>query len=96
MSESEGIIWTNPVNFRSTSSLTKMALDRTYALEKGEIKQNTSTINTVKEMVHQMISLIHANLKFPEEFDVPMLRLVRRKYHLWRGKLIFVRHINSE
>jgi multimeric flavodoxin WrbA len=53
-----------------------------YAREKGEIKENVSVINMVKEMVRQMISLIQANLKFPEEFDVPMLRFVKRKYNL--------------
>ena len=53
-----------------------------YAHEKGEIKKNTFAINTVKEMVHQMISLINANLKYPEEFDIPMPRFVRKKYHL--------------
>jgi len=53
-----------------------------YAREKGEIKGNVSVINMVKEMVRQMISLIQANLKFPEEFDVPMLRFLKRKYNL--------------
>lgn len=53
-----------------------------YAREKGEIKKNASTINTVKEMVHQMIALINANVKFPEEFDVPMPRFVKNKYSL--------------
>lgn len=53
-----------------------------YAREKGEIKKNAFAINMAKEMVHQMISLINANLKFPEEFDMPMHRFVRNKYHL--------------
>jgi multimeric flavodoxin WrbA len=53
-----------------------------YAREKGEIKKNTFAISSVKEMVHQMISLINAELKYPEEFDIPMPRLVRNKYHL--------------
>ena len=51
-----------------------------YASGKGEIKKNTLAINTVKEMVHQMISLINANLKYPEEFDSPLLRFVKNKY----------------
>jgi hypothetical protein len=29
-----------------------------------------------------MISLIRANLKYPEEFDAPMIRFVRKKYDL--------------
>jgi len=53
-----------------------------YAHEKGEIKENTFAKNIVKEMVHQMISLINANLKYPEEFDVPMPRFVRKKYQV--------------
>jgi len=53
-----------------------------YAREKGEIKENTLAIKTVTEMIHQMISLIRANLRFPEEFDISMPRFVRRKYNL--------------
>jgi multimeric flavodoxin WrbA len=51
-----------------------------YAAGKGEIKKNTLAINTTKAMVHQMISLINANLKFPKEFDTPLLRFVKNKY----------------
>lgn len=53
-----------------------------YAREKGEIKKNLFSVNMAKEMVRQMISLINANLKFPEEFDMPMHRFVRNKYKL--------------
>ncbi|NIS62284.1 MAG: flavodoxin family protein [Proteobacteria bacterium] len=53
-----------------------------YAREKGEIKKNAFAINMAKEMVHQMISLINANLRFPQEFDVPMHRFLRGKYQL--------------
>jgi multimeric flavodoxin WrbA len=51
-----------------------------YAREKGEIEKNAFAVNMAKEMVNQMISLINANLKFPEEFDMPMHRFVRNKY----------------
>jgi multimeric flavodoxin WrbA len=53
-----------------------------YAQEKGEIRKNAFAMNGAKEVIRQMISLIHANLKFPEEFDAPMTRFVRKKYHL--------------
>ena len=53
-----------------------------YAHGKGEIKKNASALNMAKEMVHQMISLINADLKFPEGFDVPLPRFVRDKYSL--------------
>jgi len=53
-----------------------------YAREKGGIKKNSFAMNQAKEMVHQMIALIRANLKFPEEFDIPMPRFVRKKYGL--------------
>ena len=53
-----------------------------YASAKGEIKKNDLATNMAIEMVHQMISLINANLKYPEEFDVPIPRLVRKKYRL--------------
>jgi len=53
-----------------------------YARGKGEIKKNSFAMNQAKEMVNQMIGLIHANLKYPEEFDAPMPRFVRKKYGL--------------
>ena len=53
-----------------------------YASSKGEIKKNDLATNMAIEMVHQMISLINANVKYPEEFDVPIRRLVRKKYRL--------------
>jgi hypothetical protein len=52
-----------------------------YAGEKGEIRKSLLAINMAGEMVRQMISLIQANLKYPEEFDTPLLRFVTRKYH---------------
>jgi hypothetical protein len=53
-----------------------------YAGQKGEIKKNAIAIGMTKEMVHQMIALIGANLKYPEEFDTPLPRFVRTKYGL--------------
>ncbi len=53
-----------------------------YAGDKGEIEKNKYSMNGAKEMARQMLSLIRANLKYPEEFDVPLNRFVRRKYHL--------------
>ena len=53
-----------------------------YATQKGDIKKNALAINMTKEMVHQMISLIHANLRYPEEFDLPLARFTRKKYNL--------------
>jgi multimeric flavodoxin WrbA len=51
-----------------------------YAREKGEIKNDTSAVNMTKEMVHQIHALFQANLKYPDEFGVPLHRLVREKY----------------
>ena len=53
-----------------------------YAREKGVIRNNAIAINTAKEMIRQMISLVNANIKFPEEFDTPILRFVKNKYSL--------------
>jgi len=53
-----------------------------YATEKGDIKKNALAINLTREMVRQMISLIQANLRFPEEFDLPLARFTRKKYNL--------------
>lgn len=53
-----------------------------YAREKGVIRNNAIAINTAKEMIRQMISLVNANIKFPEEFDAPILRFVKNKYSL--------------
>jgi hypothetical protein len=53
-----------------------------YATEKGGIKKNALAMNMSREMVRQMISLIQANLKYPEEFDLPLARFTRKKYNL--------------
>jgi multimeric flavodoxin WrbA len=128
--EADAIIWASPVYYWSVTGLTKIALDRTFALnfprlqqagkigglilvagirgclnaanlfhmyfiynhmfaaefawgyaaEKGAIKKDISAINMAKEMVHQMQALYKAGLKYPEEFDMPLHRLVREKY----------------
>ena len=132
MLESEGIIWATPVYFWSMTGLTKIVMDRTYALgfpklqlmnkvgglvlvagsrgclntanifhmyfaynhmfsaefvsgyavAKGEIANNGYAVNASKEMVHQMMGLIKADLKYPEEFHSPLPRFVRAKYDL--------------
>ena len=130
MKQSDGIIWATPVYFWSMSAMTKLAMDRTYALafpklqlmnkvgglimvaggrgclntanifhmyfnynhmfaaefasgyefQKGAIEKNTYAVNAAREMVRQMISLIQAELKYPEEFTSPLPRHVRDKY----------------
>jgi hypothetical protein len=50
-----------------------------YAGEKGAIKKDAFAINMAKTMVHQMHALFQANLKYPEEFDLPLHRLVRER-----------------
>ena len=57
-----------------------------YAYEKGAVKKNTFAKNMAKEMIHQMISLINANLKYPDEPDVPLHRFVRKKISLQKGR----------
>ncbi len=128
--DADGIIWATPVYFWSMSGLTKIALDRTYALnfptlqqagkiaglilvaggrgcvsaanpfhmyfiynhmfpaefalayarEKAEVKKDRVAINMTKLMVRQMHALFEAHLKYPEEFNMPLQRLVREKY----------------
>lgn len=51
-----------------------------YAREKGGIKKDQFAFHMANEMIHQVISLIQANLKFPEGFKVPLYRHVREKY----------------
>ncbi len=126
----DAIIWATPVYYWSMTGLTKMALDRTFALnfpklqqagkigglilvagvrgcvsaanpfhmyfnynhmfaaeftwgyagEKGAIRNDHSAMNMAKVMTRQMHALFQANLKYPEEFDMPLHRLVREKY----------------
>ena len=126
----DAIIWATPVYYWSMTGLTKMALDRTFALnfpklqqagkigglilvagirgcvsaanpfhmyfnynhmfaaeftwgyagEKGAIRKDNSAMNMAKMMARQMHALFQANLKYPEEFDMPLHRLVREKY----------------
>ena len=51
-----------------------------YAREKGDILKKAIAVDMVKEMVHQMIALIRADLKYPKELDMSLPRLVRNKY----------------
>jgi len=51
-----------------------------YATEKGEIKESGYALGATKEMALQMISLIQADLKYPEEYHSPLPRSVREKY----------------
>jgi multimeric flavodoxin WrbA len=51
-----------------------------YAREKGEIHKKTPALNMAKGMAQQMISLINADLKYPEEFDVTLPRYVMNTY----------------
>ena len=53
-----------------------------YASGKGDIKNNKLVMLAVKEMVSQMISMINADLKYPEEFQMPLHRFVKKKYNL--------------
>jgi multimeric flavodoxin WrbA len=50
-----------------------------YAGEKGAIKKDAFAIKMARTMVRQMHALFQANLKYPEEFDMPLHRLVREK-----------------
>lgn len=51
-----------------------------YAGEKGAIKNDASAIAMAKAMIHQMRALSQANLRYPEEFDMPLHRIAREKY----------------
>lgn len=51
-----------------------------YAREKGGIQKDQFSRNMVNEMVHQVMSLIRANLKYPDEFSAPLYRYVKDKY----------------
>jgi multimeric flavodoxin WrbA len=53
-----------------------------YASAKGEIANNSYAVNATKEMVHQVMGLIKADLKYPEEFHSPLPRFVKAKYGL--------------
>jgi multimeric flavodoxin WrbA len=125
----DGIIWATPVYYWSMSGLTKVALDRTFALnfptlqqagkiggvilaagirgsvsaaapfnmyfiynhmfaaefawgyagEKGAVRKDDFALKMAKEMVHQMEALSRANLKYPEEFNMPLHRMVMEK-----------------
>ncbi len=127
--EGDGIIWATPVYYWSMSGLTKIALDRTFALnfptlqqagkiggvilaagirgcvsaaapfnmyfiynhmfaaefawgyagEKGAVKEDPFATDMAREMVRQMESLHRSNLRYPEEFDMPLHRMVREK-----------------
>jgi multimeric flavodoxin WrbA len=47
-----------------------------YAGDKGEIRKDAFAIDMTRTMVRQMEALHRANLTYPEEFDMPLHRLV--------------------
>ena len=51
-----------------------------YAAEKGAIEKDLSAMNMAREMVRQMRALFDSKLRYPEEYDVPLHRIVREKY----------------
>jgi len=51
-----------------------------YAREKGEIQKDKLTQHMVNEMTRQVMSLVRADLKFPDEFTAPLYRHVKDKY----------------
>ncbi len=53
-----------------------------YAAEKGAIRDDLSAMSMAREMARQMRALFKAGLKYPEEFDKPLHRLVRERYNL--------------
>jgi len=50
------------------------------ASEKGAAIKDKRGMKSVYEMGRQIVSLIKQQLKFPEEFNVPLYRYVERKY----------------
>ena len=53
-----------------------------YAREKGEIAKDAAALEMSRAMVRQMCALFRAGLKYPEEFGVPLHRIVREKLNL--------------
>lgn len=50
------------------------------AAEKGTIIKDKRGMKSAYEMGRQIVSLIKRQLRFPEEFDIPLYRFVKRKY----------------
>jgi len=50
------------------------------AAEKGTITKDKRGMKSAYEMGRQIVSLIKRQLRFPEEFDIPLYRFVKRKY----------------
>ncbi len=50
------------------------------AAEKGTIIKDKRGMKSAYEMGRQIVSLIKQQLRFPEEFDIPLYRFVKRKY----------------
>jgi len=51
-----------------------------YARERGEIQSNLLVMKTVQEMARQMVALIGKDPQFPDEFNMPMPRYVKKKH----------------
>ena len=53
-----------------------------YASGKGDIKNNQFATMASKEIIHQMISIIKTQSKYPDEYQMPLHRFVKEKYDL--------------
>jgi multimeric flavodoxin WrbA len=53
-----------------------------YASGEGDIKTKQSAVLATKETIRQMISMIKADLKYPDEFQMPLNRFVKKKYNI--------------
>lgn len=51
-----------------------------YARERGGILKDKHAMNAARELGRQIVMMIEAQLHYPKEYDIPLHRLVKRKY----------------
>jgi len=51
-----------------------------YAREKGDIRKDRHAMKAAGELGKQVVLIIKRQFKYPEEYDIPIYRFVRREY----------------
>ncbi len=73
-------VWNQFLAIFSTNHMLSADFVYGYAREKGDIRKDKHVMKASKELGKQMVLLVKRQFKYPEEYDIPIYRFVRREY----------------
>ncbi len=73
-------VWNLFNAFFSSNHMISADLVYGYARDKGDIRKDKHAMKASMEQGKQVVLLIKRKFKYPKEYDIPIYRLVRRKY----------------